>query len=230
MKKQMLNTLSSDVVLLAGGNQAANCPIPDISPAPPPDYHALLCHPNDFEFSVNGCYVRIWNAAGCLELNREYHIALYLPQALAIGDDGGGGLFLYMTEQQGWGLYTAAPPIWTQPKRRKLPIACTDCWLKGGVERSLPRCIVRQNNNGTSRVCGFATHAVGSIQSRSGIYARKPAHFKNVGHQCPTYQLAPQPFRPPSFPRRRESCRNSSNGLFFLTNTEHQPRFPPARE
>lgn len=103
MKKQMLNTLSSDVVLLAGGNQAANCPIPDISPAPPPDYHALLCHPNDFEFSVNGCYVRIWNAAGCLELNREYHIALYLPQALAIGDDGGGGLFLYMTEQQGWG-------------------------------------------------------------------------------------------------------------------------------
>ena len=105
MKKQMLNTLSSDVVLLAGGNHAANCPIPDIFPAPPPDYHALLCHPNDFEFSVNGCYVRIWNAAGCLELNREYHIAHYLPQALAIGDDGGGGLFLYMTGQQGWGLY-----------------------------------------------------------------------------------------------------------------------------
>ena len=40
-----------------------------------------------------------------LELNHEYHVAHYLPQALAIGDDGGGGLFVYMTGQDGWGLY-----------------------------------------------------------------------------------------------------------------------------
>ena len=40
-----------------------------------------------------------------LELNREYHVARYLPQALAIGDDGGGGLFLHMAGAAGKGLY-----------------------------------------------------------------------------------------------------------------------------
>lgn len=40
-----------------------------------------------------------------LELNREYHVARYLPQALAMGDDGGGGLFLHMAGAAGKGLY-----------------------------------------------------------------------------------------------------------------------------
>ncbi len=62
----MLNELSPDSIWLSGSNQTANCPIPDIFPASPHDYRALLCYPNDLEFSVNGCYVRIWNAAGCL--------------------------------------------------------------------------------------------------------------------------------------------------------------------
>ena len=62
----MLDNLYPDVVVLAGGGQTPSCPVPPISPAPPPDYRALLRHPDDFEFSVNGCYVRIWNAAGCL--------------------------------------------------------------------------------------------------------------------------------------------------------------------
>ena len=62
----MLDNLYPDVVLLAGGGQTPSRPVPPIFPAPPPDYRALLRHPDDFEFSVNGCYVRIWNAAGCL--------------------------------------------------------------------------------------------------------------------------------------------------------------------
>lgn len=40
-----------------------------------------------------------------LELNREYHVVRYLPQALAMGDDGGGGLFLHMAGAAGKGLY-----------------------------------------------------------------------------------------------------------------------------
>ena len=59
----MLDNLYPDVVLLAGGGQTPSRPVPPIFPAPPPDYRALLRHPDDFEFSVNGCYVRIWNAA-----------------------------------------------------------------------------------------------------------------------------------------------------------------------
>ena len=62
----MLDNLYPDVVVLAGGGQTPSRPVPPIFPAPPPDYRALLRHPDDFEFSVNGCYVRIWNAAGCL--------------------------------------------------------------------------------------------------------------------------------------------------------------------
>ena len=62
----MLDNLYPDVVLLAGGGQTPSRPVPPIFPAPPPDYRALLRHPDDFEFSVNGCCVRIWNAAGCL--------------------------------------------------------------------------------------------------------------------------------------------------------------------
>lgn len=62
----MLDNLYPDVVVLAGGGQTPSRPVPPIFPAPPPDYRALLRYPDDFEFSVNGCYVRIWNAAGCL--------------------------------------------------------------------------------------------------------------------------------------------------------------------
>ena len=107
----MLDNLYPDVVVLAGGGQTPSRPVPPIFPAPPPDYRALLRHPDDFEFSVNGCCVRIWNAAGCLGSVDNQHfggfhaIKRHLPQALAMGDDGGGGLFLHMAGAAGKGLY-----------------------------------------------------------------------------------------------------------------------------
>ena len=88
--QKMLDNLYPDVVLLAGGGQTPSCPVPPISPAPPPDYRALLRHPDDFEFSVNGCCVRIWNAAGC---------------------------FCIWQARRARGCIIAARGIWTQPKR-----------------------------------------------------------------------------------------------------------------
>ena len=114
----MLDNLYPDVVLLAGGGQTPSCPVPPISPAPPPDYRALLRHPDDFEFSVNGCCVRIWNAAGCLGSVDNQHfggfhaIKRHLPQALAMA-----GCFCIWQARRARGCITAARRIWTQPKR-----------------------------------------------------------------------------------------------------------------
>lgn len=86
----MLDNLYPDVVLLAGGGQTPSRPVPPIFPALPPDYRALLRYPDDFEFSVNGCCVRIWNAAGC---------------------------FCIWQARRARGCITAARRIGTQPKR-----------------------------------------------------------------------------------------------------------------
>lgn len=80
----MLNNLYPDVVVLAGGGQTPSRPVPPIFPAPPPDYRALLRHPDDFEFSVNGYCVRIWNAAGAAGKGLYYCRAADLDAAEAV--------------------------------------------------------------------------------------------------------------------------------------------------
>lgn len=52
-------------------------------------------------------YIRIWGAALCLEMNEAHCIQTYLPGALAIGDDEGGGALIYTKGTQGQGLYLA---------------------------------------------------------------------------------------------------------------------------
>ncbi|WP_369582553.1 hypothetical protein [Kingella oralis] len=55
-----------------------------------------------------------------LELNREYHVARYLPQALAMGDDGGSGLFLHMACAAGKGLYYCRTADWDAAEAVKI--------------------------------------------------------------------------------------------------------------
>ena len=55
-----------------------------------------------------------------LELNREYHVVRYLPQALAMGDDGGGGLFLHMAGAAGKGLYYCRAADWDAAEAVKI--------------------------------------------------------------------------------------------------------------
>ena len=55
-----------------------------------------------------------------LELNREYHVARYLPQALAMGDDGGSGLFLHMAGAAGKGLYYCRAADWDAAEAVKI--------------------------------------------------------------------------------------------------------------
>lgn len=57
----MLDNLYPDVVLLAGGGQTPSRPVPPIFPAPPPDYRALLRHPDD---GGSGLFLHMAGAAG----------------------------------------------------------------------------------------------------------------------------------------------------------------------
>ena len=72
----------------------------------PLDYIELIREKSELEFIIGTSdYVRIWGADGCLDLNAAYHVQEYLPNSLAIGDDGGGGALLYLLGEKGFGLY-----------------------------------------------------------------------------------------------------------------------------
>ncbi len=77
----------------------------DINIKIPQDYILFLQYKNDFEFSIGDVYIRIWGADGCIELNEAYNVSKQLPNSLAIGDDGGGGLIMYLFGLEGFGLY-----------------------------------------------------------------------------------------------------------------------------
>lgn len=54
---------------------------------------------------MGASYIRIWEAPGCMEMNDAYNIQKYIPNSLAIGDDEGGKVILYASDQNGYGLY-----------------------------------------------------------------------------------------------------------------------------
>lgn len=72
----------------------------------PDEYLELVREASEIELIVDskGC-IRIWSAAGTVEMNQEYEVQKYLPEALAIGDDEGGKALAMMGGEQGRGLY-----------------------------------------------------------------------------------------------------------------------------
>jgi hypothetical protein len=72
----------------------------------PTDYLDFIRQVTEVELQVSKqMYIRIWGAAGCLELNEAYHIQKYIPNSLAIGDNEGGSALVYLTGTNGFGLY-----------------------------------------------------------------------------------------------------------------------------
>lgn len=53
----------------------------------------------------NGQYVRIWGPMGCIDMDEGYGIRQRIPDAIPIGDDGGGHVLFFATGKRGKGLY-----------------------------------------------------------------------------------------------------------------------------
>ena len=75
----------------------------------PDEYLALVRQATEVELLVEGrgC-LRIWSAAGVVELNEAYGVQTAMPRALAIGDDEGGNALAYLEGSEGAGLYRFA--------------------------------------------------------------------------------------------------------------------------
>lgn len=72
----------------------------------PTDYIEIIQQASDIEFNINNqMYIRIWGALGCIEMNEAYEVQKYLPNSLAIGDDEGGGVLIYLQGKDGFGIY-----------------------------------------------------------------------------------------------------------------------------
>lgn len=74
----------------------------------PLEYLELVRQATEIEIKVdNKMYIRIWSPLGCIEMNEAYNIQTYMPNSLAIGDDEGGRALMYVTGNEGFGLYIA---------------------------------------------------------------------------------------------------------------------------
>lgn len=75
----------------------------------PDEYIEILREKSEIEISINGDDMfRLWNAAGCIELNDAYNIQKYLPHSWAIGDDEGGYAIVYAEEKGVVGVYAVS--------------------------------------------------------------------------------------------------------------------------
>ncbi|GKQ97318.1 SMI1/KNR4 family protein [Aeromonas hydrophila] len=72
----------------------------------PQEYIDFITQLTEAEILVlDGSYVRIWSAIGCIEMNSAYNIQKYIPGSIAIGDDEGGKVVFYANGKEGFGLY-----------------------------------------------------------------------------------------------------------------------------
>lgn len=74
----------------------------------PEEYMEIIHMGSDIECNIdNQMYIRIWGALGCIEMNEAYEVQKHISNALAIGDDEGGGVLLYLNGKDGFGVYYA---------------------------------------------------------------------------------------------------------------------------
>lgn len=75
----------------------------------PVEFLDIIRENSELEISVNGDKIlRIWGAAGCIEMNEAYNIQQYLPKSWAIGDDEGGYAIVYAQGINGVGVYAVS--------------------------------------------------------------------------------------------------------------------------
>ena len=75
----------------------------------PDDYIKLLNEATEIKISIEDLkYIMIWGVERCIEMNDAYEIQKYIPESLAIADDGDGNTLIYATGEIGFGLYIIA--------------------------------------------------------------------------------------------------------------------------
>lgn len=75
----------------------------------PEDYVCLIEQMSEIELTVcKNRYIRIWGAIGCIEMNSAYKIQYWIPDSLAIGDDGNCNILIYANGNKGFGLYVVS--------------------------------------------------------------------------------------------------------------------------
>lgn len=104
----MLDNISSQYRVLAA-QPAANTNVLHLRQkfvAIPQEYIDLISEATEIEIQhTGGAYMRIWGPMGCIDMDEGYEISRRIDGAFPIGDDGGGRVILYMTGDQGYGLY-----------------------------------------------------------------------------------------------------------------------------
>ena len=81
----------------------------DFSPIQiPEEYFEIITERKEIEINIRDIEyigISIWSARRCIEMNNGYDIQKYIPNSIAIGDDGKGNTLLYTKGKQGFGLY-----------------------------------------------------------------------------------------------------------------------------
>ncbi len=75
----------------------------------PEEYFEIISEKREIEINIKDRkYISIWSAKRCIEMNNIYYIQKYIPNSIAIGDDGDGNTLLYANGKEGFGLYIVA--------------------------------------------------------------------------------------------------------------------------
>jgi len=109
----------------------------DFSPIQiPEEYFEIICNKTEIEINIkNMDYIRIWSADNSIEMNTGYYIQKYIPNSIAIGDDGKGNTLLYANGKQGFGLYIVEFGNLDAEEMKYISKSLKDLLLKGiGVD------------------------------------------------------------------------------------------------
>ena len=75
-------------------------------PHVPSEYLEIARDLQEYELKhQTGQYFRIWPPSACIEMDDAHEISRRIPQSIPIGDDGGDRVILYLSGDEGFGLY-----------------------------------------------------------------------------------------------------------------------------
>ncbi len=111
----------------------------DFSPIQiPEEYFEIITERKEIEINIRDIEyigISIWSARRCIEMNNGYYIQKYIPNSIAIGDDGKGNTLLYANGKQGFGLYIVGFGNLDVEEMKYISKSLKDLLLKGiGVD------------------------------------------------------------------------------------------------
>ena len=95
----MIERLHSNIRLLAHQPGASPVEIAAFQaryPDLPAEFLELMGEATDVELSYCGRYLRLYGPAGCVEMDEAYAISSRIPQAITVGDNGGGEAIVFV--------------------------------------------------------------------------------------------------------------------------------------